>query len=107
MGAEYWNAKEKDHHKYDEPSVLSRVSGIPKRITYIGFTKMKENYTFSARLVVNGDIYNKTHNRSETKNKFNSNITTPFWGGDLVFDISGELDHSDTLKSIMLYRTYF
>ena len=42
----------------------------------------------------------------ETKNRINSNVTLPIWGGDLVFDISGEIDDANSLKSIMLFRRY-
>ena len=43
----------------------------------------------------------------ESKNRINSNVTLPIWGGDLVFDISGEIDDANMLKSIMLFRRYY
>ena len=52
-------------------------------------------------------IYNKTSNMFVSKNRINSNITLPIWGGDLVFDISGEIDDASALKSIMLFRRYY
>ena len=51
-------------------------------------------------------IYNKTSNMFVSKNRINSNVTLPIWGGDLVFDISGEIDNANSLKSIMLFRRY-
>ena len=107
MGAEFWKANEKDHGKYDEPAALGKVSGVPKRIFYIGFTHMNEDYTLATRLIRNEEIYNKSNTLFESKNRINSNVTLPIWGGDLVFDISGEIDNAKTLKSIMLFRRYF
>ena len=45
-------------------------------------------------------------NYLKQKNRINSNVTLPIWGGDLVFDISGEIDDANSLKSIMLFRRY-
>ena len=58
-GAEFWKANEKDHGKYDEPAALGKVPGVPKRIFYIGFTHMNEDYTLATRLIRNEEIYNK------------------------------------------------
>ena len=49
----------------------------------------------------------KQANYLNLKNRINSNVTLPIWGGDLVFDISGEIDDVNTLKSIMLFRRYY
>ena len=68
---------------------------------------MNEDYTLATRLVRNEDIYNKTSKLFESKNRINSNVTLPIWGGDLVFDISGEIDDASSLKSIMLFRRYY
>ena len=87
---------------YDEPEALGKVPGVPKRIFYLGFTHMDEDYTLATRIIRNEDIYNNTSKLFETKNRINSNVTMPIWGGDLVFDISGEIDDASTLKSIML-----
>ena len=106
-GAEFWKANEKDHGKYDEPAALGKVPGVPKRIFYMGFTHMNEDYTLATRLIRNEEIYNKSNTLFESKNRINSNVTLPIWGGDLVFDISGEIDNTKTLKSIMLFRRYF
>ena len=35
------------------------------------------------------------------------NVTLPIWGGDLVFDVSGEIDDANALKSIMLFKRYY
>ena len=107
FGTEFWKADEKDHGKYDEPEALGKVPGVPKRIFYLGFTHMNEDYTLATRLVRNEDVYNKTSKLFESKNRINSNVTMPIWGGDLVFDISGEIDDASTLKSIMLFRRYY
>ena len=77
-----------------------------KRIFYLGFTHMNEAYTLATRLIRNEDIYNNTSKLFESKNRINSNVTLPIWGGDLVFDISGEIDDANSLKSIMLFRRY-
>ena len=53
------------------------------------------------------DIYNNTSKLFETKNRITAKVTMPIWGGDLVFDISGEIDDANTLKSIMLFRRYY
>ena len=106
FGTEFWKADEKDHGKYDEPESLGKVPGVPKRIFYIGFTHMNEKYTLATRFVRNEDFYNKTSKLFESKNRINSNVTMPIWGGDLVFDISGEIDDASALKSIMLFRRY-
>ena len=102
FGTEFWKADEKDHGKYDEPEALGKVPGVPKRIFYLGFTHMNEDYTLATRIVRNEDVYNKTNKLFESKNRINSNVTMPLWGGDLVFDVSGEIDDASTLKSIML-----
>ena len=107
FGTEFWKADEKDHGKYDEPETLSKVSGVPKRSFYFGFTHMDEDFTLATRFIRNEDIYNKTSNMFVSKNRINSNITLPIWGGDLVFDISGEIDDASALKSIMLFRRYY
>tara|TARA_A200000113_G_scaffold88051_1_gene78595 strand:- start:348 stop:2201 length:1854 start_codon:yes stop_codon:yes gene_type:complete len=107
FGTEFWKADEKDHGKYDEPETLGKVSGVPKRSFYFGFTHMDEDFTLATRFIRNEDIYNKTSNMFVSKNRINSNITLPIWGGDLVFDISGEIDDASALKSIMLFRRYY
>ena len=107
FGTEFWKADEKDHGKYDEPEALGKVPGVPKRIFYLGFTHMNEDYTLATRFIRNEDIYNKTSKLFESKNRINSNVTLPIWGGDLVFDISGEIDDANKLKSIMLFRRYY
>ena len=68
---------------------------------------MDEDFTLATRFIRNEDIYNKTSNMFVSKNRINSNITLPIWGGDLVFDISGEIDDASALKSIMLFRRYY
>ena len=107
FGTEFWKANEKDHGKYDEPEALGKVPGVPKRIFYLGFTHMDKDYTLATRIIRNEDIYNNTSKLFETKNRINSNVTLPIWGGDLVFDISGEIDDANSLKSIMLFRRYY
>ena len=106
FGTEFWKANEKDHGKYDEPEALGKVPGVPKRIFYLGLTHMDKDYTLATRIIRNEDIYNNTNKLFETKNRINSNVTLPIWGGDLVFDISGEIDDANSLKSIMLFRRY-
>ena len=35
------------------------------------------------------------------------NYTAPAFFGDLIFDLSGEVDQFDSMKTILMYRTYF
>ena len=35
------------------------------------------------------------------------NYTAPAFFGDLILDLSGEIDHFNSLKTILMYRTYF
>ena len=106
-GAELWDANEKDHPKFDETSPLGSVDGIPERIGFVGITKISSDYTIATRIRRKENIYDKDNNLYKDKNMIELNYTAPAFFGDLILDLSGEIDHFDSLKTILMYRTYF
>ena len=105
-GLEYWRANEKDHPKYDEPASLGRIDGVPKQIAYIGITKILDGAALSGRIQRSTDLWQKSNGTSINKTFGQLNYTAPFGNGELTFDLKGELENAETLKSIVLYRTY-
>ena len=103
---EYWKANEKDHPKYDEPDPLGRIDGVPKQIAYIGITKILDGAALSGRIQRSTDLWQKSNGTSINKTFGQLNYTAPFGNGELTFDLKGELENAETLKSIVLYRTY-
>ena len=106
-GAELWDADEKDHPKFDESSALGSVDGVPERIGFVGITKISSDYTIATRIRRKENIYNKDDNLYKDKNMIELNYTTPAFFGDLILDMSGEIDYFNSLKTILMYRTYF
>ena len=98
---------EKDHPKFDETSPLGSVDGIPERIGFVGITKISSDYTIATRIKSIENIYDKDNNLYKDKNMIELNYTAPAFFGDLILDLSGEIDHFDSLKTILMYRTYF
>ncbi len=106
-GAELWDADEKDHPKFDESSPLGSVNSIPERIGFAGITKISSDYTIATRIRRKENIYDKDNNLYKDKNMIELNYTAPAFFGDLILDLSGEIDHFDSLKTILMYRSYF
>ena len=102
-----WDADEKDHPKFNETSPLGSVNGIPERIGFLGLTKISVDHTIASRIRRKQNIYDKDNNLYEDKNLIELNYTAPAFFGDLVLDLSGEIDQSNSLKTILMYRTYF
>lgn len=106
-GMELWDANEKDHPKFDETSPLGSVDGIPERVGFTGITKISSDYTIATRIRRKENIYDKDNNLYKDKNMIELNYTAPAFFGDLILDLSGEIDHFNSLKTILMYRTYF
>ena len=105
-GLEYWSANEKDHPKYVEPDPLARIDGVPKQIAYVGFTKILDGAALSGRILYSSDIWQKSNRTSINKTLGQINYTVPLGAGELTFDLKGELDEAETLKSIILFRIF-
>ena len=105
-GIEYWSANEQDHPKYVEPDPLGRIDGIPKNIAYVGITKILDGAALSGRIQHSSDIWQKSKGISINKTFGQINYTAPFGAGELTFDLKGELDDAETLKSIILFRSF-
>ena len=105
-GLEYWSANEQDHPKYVEPDPLGRIDGVPKQIAYVGITKILDGAALSGRVQYSRDIWQKFTATSIDKIFGQINYTAPLGAGELTFDLKGELDDAETLKSIVLFRIF-
>ena len=103
-GLEYWSANEQDHPKYVEPDPLGRIDGVPKKIAYVGITKILDGAALSGRIQHSSDIWQKSNGTSINKTFGQINYTAPFGAGELTLDLKGELDDAETLKSKVLFR---
>jgi len=74
---------------------------------FVGITKISSDYTIATRIRRKENIYDKDNNSYKDKNMIELNYTTPAFFGDLILDLSGEIDYFDSLKTILMYRTYF
>jgi tetratricopeptide (TPR) repeat protein len=105
LGAEIWQANEKDHPKYLETEELGKVKGVPDNIAYAGITRFFDDSSLSFRAVRNENVRNDS--QIIDQDIIQSSFLTPFINGELTIDLTAHLNENSYQKIILLYRNYF
>ena len=111
VGYQLWDASTLDHPNISNDTAGTRLSGIPKNVSYLGFTSsISKNSLLSGRIWNNNAIFESSNSTTADTQKYSIsyNLANSKNNSQLSFGLSGDLGSgsSDHVAKVT-YRLYF